>query len=168
LGDAGSLMLGGILAWFLIGLSQGPERAFSPSVALWLFALPLMDTVSLMIRRVRKGRSPFAPGRDHFHHILQRAGFSVGQSVGILTLIAAVMALTGIAGQKLGAPEPVMFFGFLGLFGIYMWGMSRAWRLVRYVRRQRSRAIVRAPFTAAEAGLRSKGAVDNPPYDKAA
>ncbi|SCZ67270.1 hypothetical protein [Thiohalomonas denitrificans] len=153
MGDAGSLMLGGILAWFLIDLSQGADRAFSPSVALWLFALPLMDTVSLMIRRIRKGRSPFSPGREHFHHILQRAGFSVGQSGSIMVGLATLLAIVGVVGSELLIPEPVLFFGFLGVFGVYLWGMSRAWRLVRYLRRQRHTARpVRFPASVQEEG----------------
>jgi len=40
----------------------------SPMTAVWLLALPLMDTVGVMIRRIRTGRSPFTADRQHLHY----------------------------------------------------------------------------------------------------
>ena len=51
MGDAGSTVLGFILAWFLVHLSQGQEAVMTPMTAVWLLALPLMDTVAVTIRR---------------------------------------------------------------------------------------------------------------------
>src|SRR5690606_31544505 len=51
MGDAGSTMLGFSLAWLCIELSQEPVRVFSPVVALWIFALPIYDFFSSMVRR---------------------------------------------------------------------------------------------------------------------
>jgi len=163
MGDAGSLMLGGILAWFLIDLSQGPERAFSPVVALWLFALPLLDTVSLMILRVLKGRSPFSPGREHFHHILLRAGFSVGEAGSMLIGLAVILAMVGVLGNELSIPEWTLFVAFIVLFAGSFWGMSRASRLVRYFRRKRGGK--HAASVQSEDGCSEK---ENPHCDKRA
>jgi len=75
MGDAGSLFLGFVLTWFLVALSQGEQRLLAPVTALWLFALPLTDTISMMVRRILLRRSPFLADREHFHHILLAAGF---------------------------------------------------------------------------------------------
>lgn len=50
---------------------RGEHRAFTPVTALYLFGLPLLDGGSLIVRRILRGRSPFAADREHLHHILQ-------------------------------------------------------------------------------------------------
>ncbi len=81
LGDAGSTLLGFILAWWVIDFSQQPttQAHIPPAMALWILAIPVTDTLAIIIRRVRAGKSPFAGDRKHLHHILQRAGLSPRQ-----------------------------------------------------------------------------------------
>jgi UDP-GlcNAc:undecaprenyl-phosphate GlcNAc-1-phosphate transferase len=74
LGDNGSMLLGFLFAWLFIALSQGEPAAMTPVTALWLFALPLMDTVGVMLRRIWLGKSPFRADRHHLHHLFVRAG----------------------------------------------------------------------------------------------
>ena len=105
MGDAGSMFLGFTLAWFLIQLSQGEERLLAPVTALWIIALPLIDTVSMMVRRFRLGRSPFAADREHFHHILLASGYTPKQTLVMMILIAGLLAGVGLAGHLLGVPE---------------------------------------------------------------
>jgi len=52
MGDAGSLFLGFTLVWFLVDFSQGEQWSMALVTVLWLFAVPLIDTVSIMGRRV--------------------------------------------------------------------------------------------------------------------
>lgn len=111
MGDAGSTVMGFLMAWLLIYLAE--HKAFSPVVALWIVAYPLMDTANVMIHRRLRGRSMFTPGRDHMHHLLLDAGFSVRQAVLILYLFAAALAGIGTAGHFLHLHDGVMFFGFL-------------------------------------------------------
>ncbi|MCB1134529.1 MAG: undecaprenyl/decaprenyl-phosphate alpha-N-acetylglucosaminyl 1-phosphate transferase, partial [Verrucomicrobiae bacterium] len=84
MGDNGSMTLGLLLCWLLITITQGPNALVPPIVALWIFALPLVDTLSVMFRRMWMGKSPFSPDRNHLHHLLQRAGFRVENTVGIM------------------------------------------------------------------------------------
>ncbi len=135
LGDAGSMFLGLALTWLVISLSQGEDRAMSPVTALWLVALPLIDTVSIMLRRILKGNSPFLPDREHFHHVLLLAGFSVSQSVVIMASVAALCAGIGLLGLYLDIPELLMFILFLCLFSLHFWGMKRAWKVMRFLNR---------------------------------
>ncbi|WP_295544511.1 glycosyltransferase family 4 protein, partial [uncultured Thiohalocapsa sp.] len=51
MGDAGSLALGFAVAWLAIEISQAPQRVISPVGIAWIVVLPVMDTVSLMLRR---------------------------------------------------------------------------------------------------------------------
>jgi len=135
LGDAGSMFLGFTLAWFVVSLSQGENRIITPVTALWLLAMPLFDTVGIMIRRMLKGRSPFAADREHFHHAFQLAGFSVFRTQVTITAVATIFMVIGLAGQFAGVSEIAMFYLFLGVFGLYFWGMMRAWKVMRFLRR---------------------------------
>ncbi len=127
LGDAGSMFLGLVVAWFLITLSQGESRVMSPVTALWFVAVPLFDTISLMVRRIRRGHSPFYADHHHIHHALLRIGFSVNQVLGLLVLIALLMASIGWLGLRMSVPEPVMFFGILAAGVAYHYQMTLAW-----------------------------------------
>lgn len=135
LGDAGSLFLGLAVTWFLIRFTQDPINLLRPITAIWLFALPIMDTVAIMSRRVMRGRSPFSPDREHFHHILLVAGFSVRTTMFIMLGISLLMAAIGLAGEWAGIPEIVMFYLFLAIFAVYFWGMHHAWKIMKALRR---------------------------------
>ena len=119
LGDAGSTFLGFAITWFLISSTQGTERAMPPVLALWLFALPLMDTVVLIFRRIARGDSPFTPGHDHLHHLLLQNGFSTNQVLGVCVGLHAGMALGGLMLWQAVVPEWVMFVLFLTIFFLY-------------------------------------------------
>lgn len=135
LGDAGSMFLGFVLSWFVISLTQGEQRLLSPVTALWFLAMPLFDTVGIMLRRILKGRSPFRADREHFHHAFQLAGFSVFQTQMIITGIALILMGFGLVGQYLNVSEIVMFELFLALFALYFLGIMRAWKVMRFLRR---------------------------------
>lgn len=149
IGDAGSMLLGLALAWYAVDLAA-VRHAMTPITAVWILAVPLMDTVSLMIRRMLKGVSPFTPDREHLHHILQRAGFSHGQTVAIMLGVSLLFAGIGVAGWLLGVPEYVMFYAFMALFGLYLFGVLRAWKLMKAVRRMHDAAEHKAPHEVKE------------------
>ena len=72
MGDAGSTLLGLVVVWLTIRVSQGDTPSMSPVIGLWFVSVPLFDLFTCFIRRVARGRSPFRPGREHFHHMLYR------------------------------------------------------------------------------------------------
>jgi UDP-GlcNAc:undecaprenyl-phosphate/decaprenyl-phosphate GlcNAc-1-phosphate transferase len=133
MGDAGSLFLGFVLAWFLIEVSQGEHRLLPPVTALWLFALPLVDTISMMLRRILMGRSPFLADREHFHHVLLAAGFSPKQTLVLMVLLALAGVGVGLTGYFLGIEQRLMFLGFLSLFALHFWTIMRAWRFKSFL-----------------------------------
>ena len=123
MGDAGSLFLGFALARFLIDFSQESDRVMHPVTALWIFAVPLMDTVAVMLRRLMERQSPFVADRRHLHHMLLAAGLSVRQTVMVIWALAVFLAVLGILGHIAKLPDSVMFAGFLGVFGVYVWAL---------------------------------------------
>lgn len=133
MGDCGSLMLGFLLTWAVIRVTQAEKNPLPPAAALWFFAIPLLDTVSLMLRRMLKGKSPFHPGRDHLHHILLRVGYTDSQVVRFIHLVAVTFGLVGFFGWRWGVPDAVLFYGFLAMFGLYFYGVQHAWKLMRLI-----------------------------------
>lgn len=109
MGDAGSTMLGFSLAWLSIELSQGSARVISPVVALWVFALPLFDLFSSMIRRVSQGVSPFHGDSEHLHHLLRRFGFSSRQVAQVVLLASSVFAAMGVGAYMNGIADGWLF-----------------------------------------------------------
>ncbi|MGI2186046.1 UDP-N-acetylglucosamine--undecaprenyl-phosphate N-acetylglucosaminephosphotransferase [Shewanella oncorhynchi] len=136
MGDAGSIFIGFTVIWLLIVASQGErETAIRPVTALWLIALPLMDMVCIMIRRIRKGQSPFKPDREHLHHICQRIGLSPFQSLLAICVAATLMAGIGIWSELAKMDEYIMFFAFLLTFVAYFTVLSNIWRITAFLNR---------------------------------
>jgi UDP-GlcNAc:undecaprenyl-phosphate/decaprenyl-phosphate GlcNAc-1-phosphate transferase len=117
MGDAGSTMLGFVLAWFAIELSQGPARVMSPAAALWIFSLPVFDLFSSMARRIVQGRSPLSADDGHLHHVLLRAGLSSRAVAQLILLASAVLAACGLAADFAKLPGIYVLIGWL-LLGI--------------------------------------------------
>ena len=128
LGDAGSMMLGAVLAYLAIRLSQQSGPALSPVVALWICALPIIDTLSLTCRRLLAGRSPFAADRQHLHHLLLQSGFSVSQVVLTLALSSAALGGIGVLGWYFGVPDHVLLLGLAGPFAFHSWFTLHGWK----------------------------------------
>lgn len=121
MGDAGSMLLGLVIVWSIIGLSQGEgHRSFAPVTTLWLFAFPLIEMFTATARRLASGKSPFKPDLSHSHHILIRIGFDEKTTLFFLTLFSLLMAGIGILGELFGVDESVMFVSFLLVFLIYV------------------------------------------------
>ena len=120
MGDAGSMLIGFTIIWLLLLSSQnGKAPPLRPVTALWLIAIPLMDMASIMIRRVRRGVSPFKPDREHLHHVCQKLGLTTTQTALIIFSFAIFCATYGIVGELLNISEPLMFYTFIVLFFIY-------------------------------------------------
>jgi UDP-GlcNAc:undecaprenyl-phosphate GlcNAc-1-phosphate transferase len=131
LGDGGSMMLGLSLSFVAISLSQRTSHAMPPVIALWICALPVLDTVSLIIRRLAAGESVVAYDHRHLHDLMIRAGLSVSQTVLLLITISATLGGVGIIGWRLGVPDQVMLLGLAAPVALHSWFCGYGWRLLR-------------------------------------
>jgi UDP-GlcNAc:undecaprenyl-phosphate GlcNAc-1-phosphate transferase len=109
MGDAGSTMLGFSVFWLVLGISQGEGARITPVAGLWLASIPVYDSLTCFVRRIYKGNSPFRPGRDHFHHTLQRGGLGTRQKLAVLAGLQGIYAVVGVAGSLAGVPDVVLF-----------------------------------------------------------
>ena len=139
MGDAGSMMIGFTVIWLLLGVSQtgSSEPLMRPVTALWLIAVPLMDMAAIMIRRIRRGDSPFKPDREHLHHIFQRMGLSSKQTLIVICVIATLYAAFGIYGEIKNISEAAMFVIFLSCFVLYSVMLTYIWRITSFLRAKR-------------------------------
>ncbi len=126
MGDAGSLFLGFIIAWFAISLSQS-HMGVKPVVMLWVLALPLFDTLYLIISRLLRGQSPMSADRCHLHHILQAYGLSSRLTSMVMIFLTAMFAAVGLWGQLHNISAGILFYSLLSLFVLYYILGSFAW-----------------------------------------
>ncbi len=119
MGDAGSMTLGFVLAFFAIELSQKQGGMVSPVAVLIVLAVPVTDTVTVMTKRVLSGKSPFAADRTHFHHILKDMGLNHAGIVLVIISFAALFFMVAIISTALHLPDYVLFGMFASWFAFY-------------------------------------------------
>jgi undecaprenyl-phosphate alpha-N-acetylglucosaminyl 1-phosphatetransferase/UDP-N-acetylglucosamine 2-epimerase len=141
MGDAGSTLIGFVLAWSLVFLSHRRVAMLAPVDTLWCVALPVIDTLAVMQRRIRAGRSPFKPDRQHLHHLLLDAGCPPRQALVLILLAASVFAAIGYGLRN--APEIVSLTIFFGLMGLYMLRLPQLLQwLAKAIKRAHAEAVV--------------------------
>ncbi|WKD59454.1 MraY family glycosyltransferase [Corynebacterium caspium] len=108
MGDSGSMLIGLLLA--AASTSASGKITMSLYGAVDVVALmspfivvaaaifiPVLDLVMAVIRRLSKGRSPFAADRMHLHHRLLRMGHTHRRTVLVLYLWVSVVALGAVS-----------------------------------------------------------------------
>ena len=136
MGDAGSMVIGFTVIFLLI-LSTQPileQKILRPVTALWLIAIPLLDMVTIMYRRVRRGDSPFKPDREHLHHIFQRIGFNSKKTLFFICSLSLSCASFGVVGEIYNVSEPIMFYSFISFAIFYAVMLTNVWRVMGWFR----------------------------------
>lgn len=133
LGDAGSMSLGLVLAWFGVLLARGPESPLEPITVAWIIGFPIFDTCAQFYRRVREGRDPFSPDRGHFHHHFIDAGVPVRVASFVIILLVALMGAVGYFGEVLDVPSYVLTIGWCVLLVSHVFISEKPVRYVRLI-----------------------------------
>ena len=95
MGDSGSMFLGYIVAVIaLLGFKN--ITLTSVIVPLLLLAIPIMDTIFAIIRRVVNHKPIGEPDKNHLHHQLLRLKFSQRRTVLIIYLVDLLFAFASI------------------------------------------------------------------------
>lgn len=138
MGDAGSGFLGLVIAWCSFRLTQNPGHPVNPVLTLWFVAIPMMDALVLIARRIRNGRSPFHADCNHIHHLMQEAGFGPTQAALVLTAFTLACGLAVGQAMRMDVPHPLLLLAFLLMCaGWYVLSGRRA-RAVAFFRRLRA------------------------------
>lgn len=112
LGEGGSLLLGFILG--VLAIISGGKIA----IALLVMAIPIMDVIWIIVRRLREGKNPFKySDRKHLHFRLQDLGLSIKQTALVYYAFAGIFGLSALFLQSRG--KVIM----LGVLVLIMLGM---------------------------------------------
>jgi UDP-GlcNAc:undecaprenyl-phosphate GlcNAc-1-phosphate transferase len=97
MGDSGSLTLG-----FVISVLAIKSLAYLPAISIFFVAaIPIIDTLVVMVRRKLKGRSMFSADRCHMHHILRHFfAEDTRKTVFFLGILQLIYSLTGLQLEK--------------------------------------------------------------------
>jgi UDP-GlcNAc:undecaprenyl-phosphate/decaprenyl-phosphate GlcNAc-1-phosphate transferase len=118
MGDAGSLFLGLLIASLTIRLEPNPLNQYASfAIPVLLVAVPIMDTSVVVLKRIKRGISPFQGGTDHLSHRLMRKGLSKRQAVISLWLLSLLFGLFAL----LLSNAPYQWEGVVAVFGSVMW-----------------------------------------------
>ncbi len=95
MGDSGSMFLGFIIACIsLLGFKNVTMTSFI--IPIFILAIPILDTLFAIIRRMLKGEDISAPDRFHIHHQLLNRNFSQRTTVLLIYLINIMFAAASI------------------------------------------------------------------------
>lgn len=98
LGDAGSLLLGFSVAALLIEVGLPSDPLITRVLARGLvIAVPLFDTLLVVLSRRRGGRPVLKGGTDHLSHRLLRSGLTPKGTAVVIYLISVMCGLVGLA-----------------------------------------------------------------------
>lgn len=95
MGDTGAYLIGYLLAVVTVSATFAGENVPSHAILapLCVLAVPLYDTATVVLIRLRSGRSPFEGDKSHFSHRLVELGMSKPQAVGTIYLATATCGL---------------------------------------------------------------------------
>jgi UDP-GlcNAc:undecaprenyl-phosphate GlcNAc-1-phosphate transferase len=113
MGDAGSNFLGFLLGTLtVVGTftREGYSRC-SVLAPLLVMAVPLYDMTSVILIRLREGRSPFQADRRHFSHRLVARGLTPPQAVWTIDLVTLAGGLGALLLHQLGWPGAAVVLG---------------------------------------------------------
>jgi len=150
MGDAGSQLLGFTIGVLSIRATQSLATQVSAAIPILLLAIPILDTLSVMVQRIGEGRSPFSPDKNHIHHKLLALGFGHHEAV---MVIYTVQAALFVAAYYLRYESDLTILAFVTtFFAVSITAMQLAarsgWRL------HRAGAAVESPLSRMAAVLR--------------
>ncbi len=93
LGDSGSLLIGFIISFVLIYLSN--QNIIHPILLVWSIAIFVYEFLSVNLIRLNNGNNLFIAGQDHLHHILFKSTNSIFLSNFIITLLNIFLFMLG-------------------------------------------------------------------------
>lgn len=137
LGNSGSAIIGLIIAWASFRLTQSPTHPVTPVLAPFLIAPPVIDAITLALRRMANRKSPVSADRSHVHHILLDGGFRVSDVVLIICTGSLATGLLAALALRANVPEPAFIAIYLAMLAIYFAMTRHPDRTARRIRAMR-------------------------------
>jgi UDP-GlcNAc:undecaprenyl-phosphate/decaprenyl-phosphate GlcNAc-1-phosphate transferase len=93
MGDSGSQFLGFMIATAPLFYSGDAQEYSKLPMMLVITAIPVLDTVAAMWRRLREHRSIMSPDRSHLHHKLLNLGYTRTQALCLLLILQVLLCI---------------------------------------------------------------------------
>lgn len=129
IGDAGTMIMGILMTWFVISIIRGGGYAgifygdvCVVAMVLAFLSVPVADTLRVMTMRVLKGKSPFSPDKTHLHHAFVAIGVSHSITALSIVLINLMVVATWYLTVKMGAPLECQLYSVILVAAILVWG----------------------------------------------
>jgi UDP-GlcNAc:undecaprenyl-phosphate GlcNAc-1-phosphate transferase len=120
MGDSGSLLLGftlGVVSLF--GVVRTPAL-ITMLVPVVIAGLPVIDTFSAIIRRIRSRKGILEPDTDHMHHAFLKIGFDQRSTVLIMYALSALLAFAAFLVLNYSGPVRILILGILLVVIIFL------------------------------------------------
>jgi len=120
MGDAGTMLLGSVIAALMILLAEGTPRWWLASIA--VFGLPILETAVTILRRLKHRRSILVSDRGHLYDRMIDRGLPLRATVTICYGLAGLYALIGLLMSQMRMPHAmlVLLVVFVGS-GLIVW-----------------------------------------------
>lgn len=138
MGDTGSLMLGFLVAGVAIRYNEinlvAPANLklhSSPVISMAILAIPIFDTLRVMLFRMLKGRSPFRPDKSHIHHVLLTKGYTHHQATIYISSFSILLIILIYYIQYLVSGTMLLFILFAIVATFYLFPFSYFYQHLR-------------------------------------
>lgn len=120
MGDAGSMLLGFVIAALMIMFAEEGPRWWMASIA--AFGLPILDTAVALLRRFLNKRPLFVSDRGHIYDQMIDRGIPLKRTVAICYGLAAMYALIGIVMSQIRTRYAlIVYIPVFIISGIVVW-----------------------------------------------
>jgi UDP-GlcNAc:undecaprenyl-phosphate GlcNAc-1-phosphate transferase len=113
MGDSGALFLGFTLAVIPLLKSSGTTTLGELLVPATVLAVPILDVVAAIVRRVREKRPIYSPDKDHIHHKLLGLGLKDTTILPIIYAFCVYVSAASVASIFLPRVQKLVLFCFV-------------------------------------------------------
>jgi UDP-GlcNAc:undecaprenyl-phosphate GlcNAc-1-phosphate transferase len=159
MGDAGSMLLGFVIAGVAVSGVMKSAAAVAIGLPLIILAIPILDTSFVILKRLKHGMPVYSADKSHFHHRFFTIGWSQRRTVlalyawcGIMSAVAIVISFRagGIIGMSIaGAVAVIAGVYLVYLLEILKWGGTPVIDIVKEKRQEGEGGIARQVLHAA-------------------
>jgi len=133
MGDSGSQVLGFILAFLVVYLTQIANTAVSAALPLLILGVPIADILFVLYQRISAGMNWFKATSNHVHHRLLLMGFDHYETVVIIYSIQAALVVSAVLMRYETDTTVALWYAaiIVTLFAVLAVAERRGWRVAR-------------------------------------
>lgn len=122
IGDGGTLVMGVVMSTFVINILATGSSTIDYEIVgfgivpftLAVMAIPVFDTLRVMLARLLRGESPFHPDKTHLHHLFLDLGFSHAGTAFTIIAFNIIIVVVQWCAWHLGASIDIQLYVVIG------------------------------------------------------